>query len=77
MIIQIDKLKVEFRFDVTFTEPGLGWNTIRMTPCVLLKKKVIFTGTEVDCTGCSYARANANRIMFKQCMDFITNEYIL
>ena len=66
----------ELKFDQTVHEPGPGWDTIKMTPSIHVDGELKFTGTEVDCTGCSWARRAANKKMVKECFEWILTNMI-
>jgi len=66
----------ELRFERTLHEPGAGWDTIKMRPSIYVDDEKKFEGTEVDATGCSYARRNANQKMVRECFDWILTNMI-
>ena len=56
--------------------PGVGWPECHAQPEILLRDDIVFTGTEVDMTGCSMARAQGHRQMTQECFNWIVNNLI-
>jgi len=81
MMITVGDSNIEIKLVKTNhkNEFRMGWPEVKMAPEMYLNGKVLtdFKGTEVDCTGCAYVKAGANKKMTKECFDWIIDNLIL
>jgi DNA-directed RNA polymerase subunit RPC12/RpoP len=72
--------KIEMHFDKVNPDkepnPYEGWPETKLIPSIFINGKKEFTGTEVDCTGCSKARWSGHVKLTKQCFDWILDNAI-
>lgn len=67
---------IEIKYKQTFYDPAPGWPTVKMIPEIYIDGSLVFTGTEVDCTGCSHARAIGHKAMARECFNWIVENCV-
>ncbi|WP_281818082.1 hypothetical protein [Parabacteroides goldsteinii] len=68
--------EIEIKYKQTFYDQTQGWPTVKKVPEIYINGALKFTGTEVDCTGCSLARAIGHKVMARECFDWIVENCI-